>query len=1379
MEVGKALRQYVPAMVLERLDAEAGARPWAEAVSGAILFADVSGSTALAERLAERGPAGAEELSRILNAFFGNLIEAVHAHGGDVVKFAGDGLFAFWRSSGEDAGTAALHAAAAGLAAQSALRADDSAGDARLSMRIGLGAGSCVALAVGTAGERLDFILTGAPVAAACEVEREAQPGELVASAQAWSLIESYADGVAAGGGGVRVRAVASPIALSPTGADATDRPPGAIARLRCFAPPTVLDGLESGHGDWLAELRYITALFVQLPDWGSVRLEDAQATMAAVHSAVDRYGGQVIRLGMDASGPIVKAAFGLPPQAHEDDPARAVQAALEMRAELEQRGVRGAIGIAGGRTFCGEVGNDRRREYTTVGAVVHRAARLMQNAGGGILCDDATRAACAERIDFLDREALALKGIAGPVGASRPRGRRRSAVAAALSLVGRVAERAQLLEWLARPATGAARLTVIEGEAGLGKSRLVGDVITEATARGVSVLPGGGDAVETNTPYHAWRPILARLVGYGGDDTPPAALVRTALAALGDERLAGAPPASLAPLLNAVLGAESSADDATARITGEARADVTHELILRLLQRAAGGEAVLVVIEDAHWLDSASWALLELMSARVRPLHVLIATRPLPASSQPVLHRLLRADNTEVVRLEQLGADESAQLVANRLGVRSVSPSILSFIFARAAGHPFFTEELAYALRDTGVLHVRGEECRLLPQAGDLAGLDLPRTVEATLTSRMDLLETRQQLLLKVASVFGQAFSAAALRDLHPLDAEKPSLERDLALLEERELIQRRGVDAFAFKHAITRDVAYGRLAFTQRRQLHRGAAEWYEGTQGGDLRALYPLLAHHWSRAVDPQHPDGETCARAVETLERAGEMAIESYANGEAVQFLEEALRLEPLLAGERESRRRGRWHRHLADANNRLGKIPEAIGHALAALEQIDRPFPRGTPRRYAAIAGQLGRQVWHRIAPARGGGLRGSTREQALDTAHLYELLGLMWYVTLDVVPATLANLRALNLAERAGPSPELATSSAMIGLSAGVLLGPKYSEHYFRTGLGAASAVGDRYGHGRVCYTRALVHTGDACWREADADYAEALSTFTAIGDARWRDIASIQLASTAFLRRRYRDARRLYEAAAQSPRERGDVQAQAWVSIGLASCLVVEGRMNEALEAWDGLTSWLANNLAHLADRGSELVMHGARALANYRLERPDAALESIEAALRVVRESQALTCYVLPGYTQTAETCLRLWERNVAPGRIERLAAEAVANLGRYGKLYRLGRPAAALWRGDLDWLRGRQRRARAAWGEALALACELDLAHEEGLAHYEIGRRLEPGSAERGAHLERAAEIFTAAGLPLELADVERARGSAAPAVSTPMRASGSPV
>jgi hypothetical protein len=240
--------------------------------------------------------------------------------------------------------------------------------------------------------------------------------------------------------------------------------------------------------------------------------------------------------------------------------------------------------------------------------------------------------------------------------------------------------------------------------------------------------------------------------------------------------RLAGDPAlAQHAPLLNAVLALDIPQNDLTAHMTGQVRADNTHALLVRLLQDLARTRPLLIVLEDAHWLDSASWTLARLVAREVQPLWLVVVTRPVVAAETRGMtaeaHWFFEAPDVTRVVLDALSPAEAVELACRRLGVSAMPAPAAALVRNKAQGNPFFSEELAYALRESGVLLVEPPEaagqpgrCRLAPGAGDLGALDFPDTVQGVIVSRIDRLTAPQQLTLKVASVIGRVFPYVAL---------------------------------------------------------------------------------------------------------------------------------------------------------------------------------------------------------------------------------------------------------------------------------------------------------------------------------------------------------------------------------------------------------------------------------------------------------------------------------------------------------------------------------------------------------------------------------------------------------------------------------------
>ena len=332
--------------------------------------------------------------------------------------------------------------------------------------------------------------------------------------------------------------------------------------------------------------------------------MEQAQQLVGEVQEALYEYEGSVNKLGVDDKGATLVAAFGLPPVAHEDDPVRAVQATLGIQARLQRRGLRAALGLATGRVFCGSVGSGRRREYTMIGGVVNLAARLMQAADDELVCDAATRQATQAKLAFEALPPRRLKGWKEPVAVFRPRGQRLARPPIG-SLVGRAREQDLLTQRLVALQRGRGGTVLVEGEAGIGKSRLIDGLVEQAAGAPVRTLVGAADAVRSTTPYHPWRPVFESV--FDLEDVAEASERRARVL----DRLRARPDLErLAPLLADVLPVDLPADEIVGQLRGPVRADNLRRLLVGALRMVAAEQPLLIVVEDAHWCDSASWAL-------------------------------------------------------------------------------------------------------------------------------------------------------------------------------------------------------------------------------------------------------------------------------------------------------------------------------------------------------------------------------------------------------------------------------------------------------------------------------------------------------------------------------------------------------------------------------------------------------------------------------------------------------------------------------------------------------------------------------------------------------------------------------------------------
>ncbi|NJO04407.1 MAG: AAA family ATPase [Chloroflexaceae bacterium] len=895
------LLPYIPAPLLHRLAAHPvlPSEPTRYTTPAAVLFADVSGFTPLTAALAHLGTRGAEELTHLMNSYFVQAITLIEAAGGVVVKFGGDALTVLFRATAEPLPLAIRRAYQTAEALQAAMgqfhAVPTSVGSVALSLKVSIAAGDVYELTVGGVDDQWEYVVAGDPLRQIALAEKQAQRGTIVVSPEAAVQIHPQV-----------VSVPLPPSAKLPSSTAVSTL----VAACACFVPLPVRHTLETGAHSWLAVLRPMTQLFINI---GGLSASDDRllatlhAAVVRIQATIARYQGSLARVSVDDKGVVVLVLFGAPPFAHENDALRAVRCALDLQAHaaLLPDGLILRIGITHGQVFVGPVGSTTRREYTAMGDAVNIAARLMTHADGGtILCDFATYQQTRQQIAYAVLNPVRLKGQAQLVAIYHPLPHQSppdyAPRAAARSLIGRVHEQQQIAATLDALAHGHGRVLLLEGEAGIGKSRLVHELVEQAHQRGWLSLLGAGNSIEQHTPYHIWRQILRAY--FAVSETAPRADQQARVQqVVGDVAPA---EGNRLPLLNDVLDLELPDTELTATLDPALRQSLLALLVLTLLRAWAHERPLLIVLEDAHWCDGLSCELtvriIRALSVDTAPLLITVVQRPPDPYTRPAVQyaALTALPNLTRLALAPLSPPETRQLAAAFLGVPSemLPDALADLIVQRTSGTPFYVEELLRLLRDQGMLRVTRDAINPVQHTA-LPTLTkvLPATLQGLVLARLDYLPADALITLKVAAVIGRSFAYTPLAAV--LQRERtigePTLQLHLDELMHRAITVLAGFDPdllYTFRHSIVHDVTYQTVLHVQRQSLHRAVAQWYEHTYAArGLAPYYALLAHHYRAAGDTHHE------RHYAAL--TGVWAADRYANAEAVDALSRALELTP--------------------------------------------------------------------------------------------------------------------------------------------------------------------------------------------------------------------------------------------------------------------------------------------------------------------------------------------------------------------------------------------------------------------------------------------------------------------------------------------------
>lgn len=690
--------------------------------------------------------------------------------------------------------------------------------------------------------------------------------------------------------------------------------------------PVPAAEAPRQGADPGASERKLVTVLFAEVDEpAGEAGERDPEDVSTMLDRNLERMRAEISSFGgcvEHAIGGTTMAVFGVP-QTREDDPERAVRAALAIRDTLSG-GVELRIAVATGESLVTPGGGPSR----VAGDLVTTCARLQQAApAGAVLVSEATERATSRVISYGPASLLALAGRAKPVtvwSALEPRNRTGlDALAAArpVPLVGRDRELGTLLDAFERArVTQSPQLVTLVGQAGIGKTRLVAELwhAVEADRDLIAWRQGRSTPYGEGVTFCALGEIIKAEAGILETDTPDRVdrkIAQAAEYALGGDRGAAA---WVSAHLRLLLGAGEE------RSMQPGRQDEAFAAWRRFLHSLAARRPLVLVVEDLHWADDALLnflqSLLDRSGSPVGNVSMLVVATTRPELLERRPDWISSGGASTTVTLPPLSPDDTTRLLGSLLAHHRFPGAIGSQLAATAGGNPLFAEEYVRMLRDRGLRPEDLEEHETAPALGTPPGqerphpeLPLPETVHAIIAARLDALDPAEKAVLHDAAVLGRIGWVGGLEAVGGHD--RAALQRCLERLEAREFIYRAsrssmaGEREYGFRHVLIRDVAYGQIPRAERSDKHRRAAAWLESLSADRIpeRAerhaanLAELLAHHYGRALSFARAAGRTdedlARRTRVALRDAGDRVTALGVHATAVRYYVRALELWP--------------------------------------------------------------------------------------------------------------------------------------------------------------------------------------------------------------------------------------------------------------------------------------------------------------------------------------------------------------------------------------------------------------------------------------------------------------------------------------------------
>ncbi|HYZ91566.1 MAG TPA: tetratricopeptide repeat protein [Actinomycetota bacterium] len=1124
---GADLTPFVPRLVPQWVTEAPNAKH--RSIPGTLVFTDLSGFTAMSERLAALGKVGAEEMTQHLDATFTELVSVSGGLGGTMLKFGGDALLIFFWGDDHE-----VRAARAAVDMQATLDRigliSTPAGDVRLQMSVGAHCGDVDFFLVGTSHREL--IVTGAAATRTVEMESEASAGEIRLSPELADRLDP--DLIERGQGSPKLVGLPTVPELFTSW---PEWPPTVQAKR--FVPQMLREHLASGVE--LLEHRQMVVAFVHLanldelivesgPEIASRHLEDL---VAQIQSAFAAHSVGFVSTDVYDGGPKIICSSGAIKTFENDDERmlRALREIVDYPSAIDLR-----VGVNRGHGFCGYVGPPFRRTFAVIGDVVNTAARVMAKAGPGEILSTAAVTERSETLfELTELAAFVAKGKAEPLVAYRVGdiAGRRERGPGGHPLIGRDTELDLLTEALDQARERKGRFVEIRGEAGIGKSRLLGELLSRAgSIPGVLVSQERCGRYAAASPYFPFRALLGSLVG------------GNTIADLAQRVRATAPELEpYIPLLALPLGLVIEPTPEVEKLSDAARRDKLYEVLGELLDVLLSVPTIWI-IEDAQWIDAASADLLRHLARQADRFSLVLCVTYRSENIEPF------GPADDVLELGPL-SDEAADEILQARSTTRLLPDELRRLRERGHGNPYYLAELA----------------NLISQQRDFE--HLPDSLESMLAARVDGLPPADRLVLRQLAVLGSRFDRRVAEDVVE-GLPEPGDERWERLAE---FVDFSG-QQWRFIQTLVRDTAREGLSFRERRDVHERAGNSIE-SHTEDPFAISELLSLHF-------HSAG-THDKALAYSNHAAEKAEQSYAFPEAATFYgrsvdaarelgnrsdfatsltklanAELAQGEYTKAGEHygaglDVKRELEDRKGIAATLNGLGRVAQAQGDYENASSkfreslEILRDLPERDPSGIAWLLNNLGTVAWsqgnYEEARARFEESLGP-RQEAGDRAGMAASLQNLGAVAFSVGELATARDRfeeSLRVRRELDDKPGMSSVLLNLGVVSLMLGETAAARPYYEESLALAEEIGNRRGVANALNNLGVIAQQEKRYEEASRFYQDTIGVLKELGDLNGMSQAIHNLGEVAYEEGRLEDARRHCEESLAIRRELGE----------------------------------------------------------------------------------------------------------------------------------------------------------------------------------------------------------------------------------------------